>query len=456
MSVNRRDFLAQTLVASAAALAVPASALDKRALRYPSRPVSFAIAPARLEIGKNVVVDTTVYEGLRTDAPLRLREGEIAHLRVTNRTGADELVHWHGLHVPSRMDGAEEEGSPILKAGTTADYAFVPRPRGSRWLHSHVMAHQDLGRGGYSGQYAFLYIDPASDPGRYDAEVFLAVHHWGGEFCQMGHPVGDKMVAYRHATFNNRLMADAEPIRVRPGQRVMFRFLNASATQNTQIALPGHSFTVVALDGNPVPRPTRVRTLRLGVAERVDALVEMNNPGVWVLGSTDPVERQAGLGRVIEYQSICGEARWVQPEGSDWDYRRFALPAPTTRHGVDGVFPMVFSKKGLESDGLDIWQINSRSYPEVPTIRVHQGRRYRFRLLNASREPHPVHFHRHSFEITAINGQPTAGLIKDTVVLPLYGSVEVEWVADNPGPALFHCHQQVHMDSGFMQMIDYI
>jgi FtsP/CotA-like multicopper oxidase with cupredoxin domain len=72
----------------------------------------------------------------------------------------------------------------------------------------------------------------------------------------------------------------------------MFRILNASATETIELALPGHEFYVVALDGNPVPRPSKVKVLQLGSAERADAIVEMKNPGVWILGT--PMDVRAG------------------------------------------------------------------------------------------------------------------------------------------------------------------
>ena len=68
------------------------------------------------------------------------------------------------------------------------------------------------------------------------------------------------------------------------GERVLFHVLNASAGEIRSLALPGHVFRVVALDGNPVPTPADVPVLWLGTAERISAIVEMNRPGVWVHG----------------------------------------------------------------------------------------------------------------------------------------------------------------------------
>ena len=102
-------------------------------------------------------------------------------------------------------------------------------------------------------------------------------------------------VGYKYATVNAHMLGAGEPIRVKKGDRVLMRLLNASATDNVLLALPGHQFRVIAMDGNPVPNPKSVEVLSLAVAERVDAIVEMNSPGIWVLGSTIAAERAKGL-----------------------------------------------------------------------------------------------------------------------------------------------------------------
>ena len=66
-----------------------------------------------------------------------------------------------------------------------------------------------------------------------------------------------------------------------------------------------------------------------------------------------------------------------------------------------------------------------------------------------------MHLHRHSFELTRVGGKRTAGVMKDVVMLAGFQELEVDFVADNPGPTLFHCHQQVHMDFGLMALIKY-
>ena len=109
-------------------------------------------------------------------------------------------------------------------------------------------------------------------------------------------------------------------------------------------------------------------------------------------------------------------------------------------------------------DGFNDWTINGVAFSMdrmEPMFRLQQGKRYRLRMRNASDDIHPIHLHRHSFELTKVAGKPTAGVIKDVVMLGGYQEMEVDFVADNPGLTLFHCHQQLHMDFGFMALFDY-
>jgi len=105
---------------------------------------------------------------------------------------------------------------------------------------------------------------------------------------------------YDAIAFNGRMLGYGDPIRVRHGQRILFRLLNASATEPIRLALPGHHFNIVALDGNPLPVAKTVDVIDLASAERADAIVEMNNPGVWILGAVQDDDREKGLGIVVE------------------------------------------------------------------------------------------------------------------------------------------------------------
>ncbi len=396
-----------------------------------------------LQITPKVAIRTIGYNGSVPGPLLRMKEGRPVTIEVINKTAEPEIVHWHGLHIPSDVDGSVEEGTPLIAPHSSALYTFTPSPAGTRWYHTHVMAMRNLSRGTYTGQFGFIYIEPTNDPGAFDQEVFLALREWDPYFSM----AEDSMdVAYKYCSINSQALGSGDPIRVKRSQRVMLRILNASATLKRRIAFAGHSFTVVALDGNPVPSPRAVNILELGPAERVDAIVEMNQPGVWILGATDDRDRKAGLGIVFEYSGKTGPPQWTPPSKDLWNYNIFgraSMPGDVPK------IPLVIEKKFAGSRWVDKWTINGKSWPKTDPIRVKQGERYRLVFDNRSDEPHPVHLHRHKFELAG------TGIYKDVVVVPAKSSLEADFTADNPGKTLFHCHQQMHMDYGFMLLMEY-
>jgi len=374
-----------------------------------------------------------------------MKEGRPVTDAVLNETSDDEMAHWHGLHIPSDVDGAHDEGTPHVPRHGMRRYTFTPRPAGTRWYHSHVMSGRNLHTGTYSGQFGMLLIEGSNDPGRYDQDVPIILHEWEPSFSREG-PLD---IEYKFGSINGRMLGAGEPIRVKQAQRILFRILNASATLTHRLALPGHRFEVLALDGNAIAESRTVPVIEIAPGERVDAVVAMNNPGVWILGETDNRQRGQGLGIVVEYAGQPGPAKWGPPQPIPWDYTIFG--GKKTAREPDGRIPMVFK----EAEGGHHFTINGKSYPHTEPILVEPNKRYRMIFDNQSADAHPVHLHRHTFEITSYADNPTSGVLKDVVVVPAWKKVEVDFAANNPGPTLFHCHQQFHMDNGFMALIEY-
>ncbi len=449
--MDRRTFLAMIGTSACAELARRLGA--RVGADNPKADVTIRIAPVEIEVAPKKVIKTTGYNGSAPGPVLRLREGQPVSIDIFNETKIPEVVHWHGLFVPSDVDGSEEEGTPMVPPGGMRRYSFIPRPAGTRWYHSHVHAGRDMKRATYTGQFGFFYIEPKEEPGRYDAEVFLALHGWDPHLDAQGDE-GNLEVTYSIYSINSHALGSGDPVRVKEGQRVLFRILNASATDQHRIALPGHKFKIVSLDGNAVPVPREVDVIEMGPAERVDAMVIMDNPGVWILGESSDQVRSAGMGIVVEYADRSGDPRWTTPPNTPWDYTRFGREAQTPEP-AGGVVPLAFRKKFAGNRWVDHWTINGKSFPKTDPVRVRANSRYRLRFDNQSDDAHPVHLHRHSFELTKYAGKTTSGVVKDVVVVPARKQVEVDFTADNPGPTLFHCHQQLHMDYGFMAMVEY-
>jgi FtsP/CotA-like multicopper oxidase with cupredoxin domain len=438
-----------------------------------------------IDLGQDMAVSTKLYNGQFPGPLLRLTEGKRVVVDIHNDTDTPEQLHWHGQFVSADIDGAEEEGSPAIPPRGMRRVAFAPGPSGFRFYHSHATAGTDLSAGTYSGQAGLVYIEPRQEPGAYDQEVFLTLKEFGPyltraemamDFLSPETIVPELRAAaqasldastkqglpdayelgYNFFTINGRVLGGGEPVRVKPGQCILFHILNASATEIHGLALPGHRFKVVALDGNPVPIQAAVPALWLGPAERISALVEMNQPGIWILGELDEEARKRGMGIVIEYADRSGKPEWMAPPESRWDYRLFGNPdvAPAP---VDETIELMFATRNGAREGFDEFSINGTPFSMAkmqPRFHLKRGKRYRLRLRNATDDTHPLHFHRHNFELTSIAGEPTSGVAKDVVLLGGFQEMTVDFTADQPGLSLFHCHMQHHMDFGFMALFD--
>ena len=487
MSISRRGFL-KTGSVLAATLAARRLIGQETISPPEARPdYTIRIAATPIEIAKDHIISVVAYNGQFPGPLLRFKEGRRITVDIHNDTSTPEQLHWHGQFVSTDVDGAAEEGTPFVPAHGTRRISFVPQPSGFRFYHTHNRAGADLSAGQYSGQVGPVYIEPRHEPGNYDREVFLVLKEFeptfsrGGDMAQdilspgtpvkpleeqgesemkaslaKGMPKGYE-VGYASFTINGRKLGHDEPIRVKQGERVLFHVLNGSATEIRSLALPGHTFTVLALDGNPVPHPAAVPVLWLGTAERISAIVEMTHPGVWILGDLADDDRTRGMGIVVEYAGHGGKPQWIKPPPFQWDYRRFASPDAPPPATPDETIELTFAKRNAALHGFNQWTINGQPFDMQamrPTFRLQHGKRYRLRMHNASDDIHPMHLHRHSFEITRIAGQPVAGVIKDVAMLGGYQSMDVDFTADQRGLSLFHCHMQLHMDFGFMALFD--
>jgi FtsP/CotA-like multicopper oxidase with cupredoxin domain len=474
--MQRRDFLKIAGVAAAGGsmtgqnFLVPAAPQDVAKTEF-----TLNIGPVTVELAPNRIISTVGYNGMSPGPLLRVKEGVPITVNVVNDTDVPEYVHFHGLLIPSDVDGSEEEGTAPVPPHGKNSYKFTPTPAGTRWYHTHTMSMDDLHRGSFTGMFGFLIIEGGANPGRYDQEHYLALRDWEPYFSgqamdnddldatgpQPERPPTAKMDTSQPGlevqsdiySINDKALGAGEPIRVKQGDRVMFHLLNASAIEIRHLYLPGHKFNIVALDGNPVPTPAAVDVLMLGPGERIDAWVEMTQPGVWIMGAPEDPVREGGLGVVIEYAGQKRTPQWMAPPKSTWDYTIFGKapvgPAPTEK------LDMLFEKVVRGAGKFNTFTVNGKMYPHDQEFVLKQGTRYRLTFHNRTDDSHPLHLHRHQLEIAEIYGKSTAGVIKDTVVVPTYGRASVDFTADQPGLTLFHCHIQQHMDYGFKALLRY-
>jgi CopA family copper-resistance protein len=246
---------------------------------------------------------------------IRLKEGQLATLRVTNRLKEDTSIHWHGLLLPPAVDGVPGVSFAGIKPGETFTYRFPVKQSGTYWFHSHS-GGQEL-----AGMYAPMIIDPIEpEPFRYEREYVVMLSDWsfessetlfsnlkkqGGYYNFQKRAVGEFLTDVRRmglwTAIQNYLMWDRmrmDPTDFadvtgytftylmnglspagnwtglfRPGERVRLRFINAASMTFYDVRIPGLTMTVVQADGQNV-QPVVVDELRMGVAETYDVIVE--------------------------------------------------------------------------------------------------------------------------------------------------------------------------------------
>ena len=148
------------------------------------------------------------------------------------------------------------------------------------------------------------------------------------------------------------MLGAGEPVRVKAGERVLFHVVNGSATEIRSLALPGHT---VSRDRARRQSRARLRSrspaLWIGTGERVSAVVEMNQPGVWVLGDLSDDDRKNGMGIVVEYAGQTGKPGWRTAGSPKWNYSWFGRKgAPATE--PDETIDLLFAKDNAADEGI--------------------------------------------------------------------------------------------------------
>ncbi len=425
---------------------------------------------------------------------LRVTYGQRVRIRYRSHVDIPTSVHWHGMILPNEMDGvAYVTQAPVLDGGEFV-YEFTPNPPGTRWYHDHAF-HMGIMR----GLFGMFVVDDPSDPPaeREFALVFHDVPRWSSVLAAIGglsaapmvtvpgspeahemmrsmtlqsmpmqqgmtsaHPMGDE-VAYIAHCVNGASYPRTSALRVRVGDRVRLRVLNASPTQTRYVRLAGHRLLVTHADGNRLARSLEVDALRIGVGERYDVYFEVTKPGALLLqGLTGD--------NLVDEQAVV-----VCTEGAEFT-------APERVSGtLDGVDYFTYEKAGgtggssppsrLQSArhaltlgggawGSKQWTINGAVWPNTEKLFVRRGSDVTVHFTNQTEMDHPMHLHGHAFELIETNGTWLARPLRKDVSLVRANGGTTTWrfLADAPpGRWLLHCHNDIHMTGGMMSEVIY-
>ena len=231
------------------------------------------------------------YNGTMPGPEIRVTEGDTVRVTLRNELPVPTTIHWHGLNVPNAMDGVAGLNQAPVDPGREFVYEFVATPAGTRWYHSHTDPALQVPM----GLYGSFIVEPRQPGPTYDREYTMLLAEWDleltpgvaagtaergpGDRTLRGGELGADLFLV-----NGRMHGAIEPIRLAEGERVLVRLIHTGAIPHP-IHVHGHSFKLVATDGNPVPEVAQLTkdTVLIGPAERYDLALLGDNPGVWMV-----------------------------------------------------------------------------------------------------------------------------------------------------------------------------
>jgi FtsP/CotA-like multicopper oxidase with cupredoxin domain len=410
---------------------------------------------------------------------LTLDPGQRFAVDLVNETGEATIVHWHGQTPPSDQDGVAETGyAAAIPDGARRSYDFLPRP-GTHWMHSHL---------GLQEQALFaapLIVRSAEDVRRDAQEVTVLLQDFsfrdprailadltkgtgmGGmdmgnmDMSQMGHD-GAAMpamadlndVAYDAYLANGSTLEFGEVVTVDKGGRVLLRLINGATSTGFWIDL-GISGSVIAVDGNLV-QPVQGNRFPMAQGQRLDILLEIPREGMFVItAQAEGTRMLAGIALVTRrwpgVPKLASTTKDPAPPIDNSLEARLIADAPLQPKPVDVQYRLALTGGMAPYQ----WSIDGRSWKDRVPLDVRAGQRVAIELVNRSMMAHPMHLHGHHFQVTALNGTAFSGAVRDTVLVPVMGSVTIAFDASNSGRWLFHCHNLYHMATGMMTEVVY-
>ena len=218
------------------------------------------------------------YNGMSPGPTIEAVEGDRVRILVTNKLPEHTSVHWHGVLLPSGMDGVGGLSGPHIKPGETYAYEFTLRQHGTQMYHPHGDEMLQIALG-MMGMFVIHPKDP--DEGRVDRDFAWMPHAWKID-PGTSRPNPAEMTDFNIWSLNGRVFPATLPMVVRTGERVRIRVGNLSMVEHP-MHLHGHHFEVSGTDGGPIPPERRWReaTVQVPVGTTRDVEFIADNPGDW-------------------------------------------------------------------------------------------------------------------------------------------------------------------------------
>ncbi len=404
---------------------------------------------------------------------IRLRKGERLRAELTNALPQGVTAHWHGIALVNDMDGVPQLTQEAVPNGQKFIYDFVVPDAGTYWFHSHVGTQLDR------GLYGPLIIEDPDEKVDYDDELVVVLDDWidgtgtdpdqvfenlrktgmkpmapGGPGVTPTNPLGKDGgdVTYPYFLINGRISDDPQVVDYRRGQRIRLRVINAGSDTAFRVAVPGTTMRVIQTDGFPV-LPVEANSVILGMGERVDAIVTVNE-SLPVVAVPEDKQGHARLNmRVNQAPAAVNIDEFVEAVRTEAPLDTATLsPTPEVTLPAKPPDQVIDARLAGPVDGYN-WPINGKLYdPPRDGVAVQPNQRVRINFINETMMFHPFHLHGHTFQV--MNGT-TPKARKDTVLVPPMQTVDVVFDTNNPGRWITHCHNTYHLEAGMAFFLEY-
>jgi FtsP/CotA-like multicopper oxidase with cupredoxin domain len=319
------------------------------------------------ELEPGAKVRAWAYNGQVPGPEIRAREGDRVRITLINKLPVGTTIHWHGVNVQPAMDGPAGLNQAPVESGETFTYDFIATPAGTRWYHSHT----DVATQVMLGLYGAFIVEPKKGGAQYDRDDTYILSEWDNELTPAvavgAEPRGPRDATLRGGEFgtdaflmNGHMHEAIPPIKVKEGDRVLIRLINAGTLAHP-FHTHGHSFKIVATDGNPVPEAAQITkdTVLIAPGERYDLAFDANNPGVWMVHCHIENHAANGMMTLIEYEGYAPTG----PLKEFWDQTPAAAGSPGAGAGMDEGADSMHGMHG----GSDPMAEPSKSMDTTPT-----------------------------------------------------------------------------------------
>lgn len=409
--------------------------------------VSLTAAPATVEYVPGHSTRAWAYNGRVPGPVLRAKVGDKVIVHLKNALPEATTIHWHGMRVPSAMDGTTAMQSPV-GPNESFDYEFTALDAGTFWYHPHVRSDVQVENGLYG---AIVIEDPAEPLADMPDEVMMLSDVLVDPTTyEPDDAMNDRMMMMGREgnllLVNGMRMGMQMPVRA--GEPHRMRIINAATSRFFRLMLDGGTMVRVGGDRGLIAKPEPMDEMMLVGGERADVIMWANQPGTPAMLQAMPYERAAGAGatEVVRMMDMMASEENALP----------AMDLPTSlvpmRKPDPGASERTIMLGEQMVGNMVEFMINDASYPNVPRIAPKRGQSEMWKVVNDSDMDHP--FHMHGFFFMSPDGNEW----KDTINIPGKQTVMLMPDFDDregaQGSWMYHCHILGHAEGGMMGEMD--